>query len=152
MDLVVDPPRGVGPIEIGMLFEVAESALRTIPGFRPAVPGSRHNPGFAHYDSEMSISVGKDSNGRVRAIEVYRLTWGVDVLFRGISIFAVPADEIVRLLSRIDVLEIQDDGLRVLAPNLLLSLWRGTLPDGPEDEDGRYFEAILVAAPGYYDH
>ncbi|WAL63982.1 hypothetical protein ORV05_23695 [Amycolatopsis cynarae] len=151
MDLIVDPPRGVGPIAIGMPFDKAELALKSIAGFVPPEPGGRVAPGFAHYDSEMSIAVGQDRSRNVRSIEVYRPSRDVNVLFRGISVFGLAADEVIRRISDVARLEIEDGGRQVLAPELLLSLWRGTLPGRPEDEDGRYFEAVLAAAPGYYD-
>lgn len=151
MELIIDPPRGAGPIAIGMPFHQAEDALRAIAGFVPPRPGKRVAPGFAHYESEMSIAVEPDRSGNVRSIEVYRPTLGVDVLYRDISIFGLPADDVIRRLSGYARLEVDGEGLRVLAPELLLSLSRDTLPEGPDDEDGRYFEAVLVAAPGYYD-
>jgi hypothetical protein len=151
VDLIIDPPRGVGPIAIGMPLDQAEQALRAIVGFVPPTPGKRIAPGFAHYESEMSIAVEPDRSRNVRSIEVYRPSRDVNVLYRDISVFRIAADDVIRRISDIVRLEIEDDGLRVLAPELLLSLSRDTLPEGPEDEDGRYFEAVLVAVPGYYD-
>lgn len=152
VDLILDPPRTVGPLAIGMSLGEAEQALRDIPGFVPPLPGERRAPGFAHYESEMSIAVGTDPRGTVvRSIEVHRPTVGADVRWGDISLFAVEATEVIHQLGRITALEFEDGGRHVVAPGLLLSLWRGTLPEGPEDQDGRYFESILVAAPGYYD-
>lgn len=151
MDLIIDPPRAVGPIEIGMPFAEAERALRDIPGFLPPSLGEKRAPGFAHYESEMSIAVEPSLDGRVRSIEVYSPSEGVEVRFGELSVFAVPAEELIRRIGEANDLQIEGDGLRVVAPNLLLSLQRATLPEDPEDEDGRYFESILVAAPGYYD-
>jgi hypothetical protein len=151
LELILDPPRSVGPIIIGMPFDEAESALRDIPGIVSSPTGEKHAPGFAHYESEMSIAVDSGPDGRVRSIEIYRPTRGVEVRFRDISIFEVPADEVIVRLGQVATVEVQDDGLRVIAPDLLISLWRSVLPEGPWDEDGRYFESILVAAPGYYD-
>ncbi|MGA3488380.1 hypothetical protein ACK8GG_10245 [Micromonosporaceae bacterium DT55] len=133
-----------------MSFEEAEQVLQLIDGYQPPRPGNRLNPGFAHYDSELSIALSQDRSGSVDAVEVYRPSRDVVVLFRDIPIFDLPAEEVIQRLSNITSVEIEDDGLRVLAPNLLLSLWRSVLPEGPDDEDGRHFEAVLVAAPGFY--
>lgn len=151
VDLILDPPRGAGPIEIGMPFEQAEQALRAIAGFTPPKVGERVLPGFAHYESEMSIAVDQDRSGNVRSIEVYRPGRDINVLYRDISIFGFTAADVIRRLSELARLEIEDDGLRVLAPELLLSLWRDVLPEGPDDVNGKYFEAVLIATPGYYD-
>ncbi|MCX5093836.1 hypothetical protein OOK36_34120 [Streptomyces sp. NBC_00365] len=151
MDLIIDPPRAAGPVEIGMPIGAAEQALRSISGFLPPTPGERRAPGFAHYTSEMSIAVDATQDGRVRSIEIYRPTEGVDIRLGEISIFGVPADEVILRLGEMASLQVEDEGLRVVAPSLLISLWRGTLPESPEDEDGRYFESVLIAEPGYYD-
>ncbi|WP_220446425.1 hypothetical protein [Micromonospora chalcea] len=151
MDFVLDPPRAAGPLRIGMSLEEAEQTLRMIDGYLPPRPGDRSNPGFAHYESELSIAVSQDRSGSVDAVEVYRPSRDVVVLFRGIPIFDLPAEGVIQRLSGMTQVEIEDGGLRVLAPDLLLSLWRSVLPEGVADEDGRCFEAALVAAPGFYD-
>jgi hypothetical protein len=115
MNLIIDPPRWVGPIAIGMPFDQAEQALRAIAGFVPPMPGKRVTPGFAHYESEMSIAVEPDRSNNVRSIEVYRPSRDVNVLYRDIPVFGFAADEVIRRLSGIARLEIEDDGLRVLA-------------------------------------
>jgi hypothetical protein len=39
-----------------------------------------------------------------------------------------------------------------LPPDLLLSLWRPfEADDDSHDEQGHYFNAVLLARPGYYD-
>ncbi|NYH52040.1 hypothetical protein HNR06_001629 [Nocardiopsis arvandica] len=150
MELIVDPPR-FGPFEIGMPFDQAQEKLRSISGYVPPDPNPGFTPtGFAHYESEMSISVGTDRAGNLKEIEVYRPERGVDVLFREISLFETPADEVVRQISSLVHVDIEEDGLLVVAPELLLSLGRRFIPEGPQDEEGWYFESLLVADPGYY--
>lgn len=46
--------------------------------------------------------------------------------------------------------ESRSRGRSVTAPDLRLALWRAVIPEGSADEDGRYFESVLVARPGYY--
>lgn len=151
MDFILDPPRMAGPIEVGMPFAEAESILRSLEGYRPPTAGAHVNAGFADFDTGLSISVGRGRDGHVEAVEVYRPTRDVTVFFRGIAVFEIPADEVIRGLSELIPIQVEDGGLRVVAPDLVLSLWQSVLPEGPDDEDGRYFEAALVAAPGYYD-
>ena len=151
MRLVLDPPQSVGPIRIGMPFADAEALLRGIPGYLPRKPGTRVNPGFAHYESGLSVSVGRDRQGLVEAVEVFRPEREVSVLFRDIAVFALPAEEVTNRLQAMTPIEVQDGGGTILAPGLLLCLWRPGVPDDPEDYEGQFFQSALVAAPGYYE-
>jgi hypothetical protein len=40
-------------------------------------------------------------------------------------------------------------GTSVTAPRLLLAWWRSVVPES-DDEDGWYFESVLVARPGFH--
>lgn len=151
LELIIDPPHAVGPIAIGMSFDDAVQVLRSIDGYVVSEPTPRQSPGFAHYDSGLSIELGPDGSGRVKAIEVYRPGPEVDVLYRDIPLFSLPAVEVVRRLAELVRVVEEDDGLSYVAPDLLLSLGRNIIPEDEHDEDGRYFDSVLVAAPGYYD-
>lgn len=146
VDLIADPPRGVGGLLIGMPVEAAVARLRGMPGY---VDGG--GPGFAHFESDLSIAIEGDRDGAVTSIEAYRPGPDVTVTCEGVDIFAMPAEEVIRQLSARVRLEITGQGRHVVAPDLLLALWRATLPDSPADEDGRYFGSVLIARPGYYD-
>ena len=132
-----------------MPVEAAEQILKEMPGFVPPAPGERRNKGFAHYDSELSISLDFDSRGVVRAVELFRPEGDVQVVFQGISVFEEPADAVIARLGESHRLETEDEGLNVTAPDVFLGFWRSGLPTGPDDESGRYFDSVLVAAPGY---
>ncbi|MDX6740111.1 hypothetical protein [Actinocorallia sp. A-T 12471] len=149
MQLELVPPERVGPIMIGMDFDAAQRELVSLPGYRPPALGRRVEPGFAHYDSEMSISVYPERD-QVKAIEIFRPEEEDSVVYRGISLFELPADQVIEALSTTESLDIVRGGEFVVAPELLLALSRPHLPAGPDDEDGRYFESVLIAAPGYY--
>jgi hypothetical protein len=151
MKLELDPPRGVGDVRIGMPIEAAEQQLEQLPGFVPPAPGERRNKGFAHYESELSISLDFDHRGVVRAVEVFRPEGDVQVLFQGISVFEQPADEVIARLADRYRTEIEDDGLNVTAPDVFIGFWRSVRPMGPDDESGRFFDSVLIAAPGYGD-
>ncbi len=149
MQLDLLPPTGVGPVQIGAPLAEAESALALIDGYVVPDPLRPKRRGFATYISGLSIALHPDGAGSVMAIEVY----GSDadtVRFDGVDVFRTPADEIIALLESRTQVQLEEEGRTVIAPDLPMSLWRGTLPDFPEDEDGRYFESALIARPGYF--
>ena len=150
MRLELNPPVSAGPVQIGMRPDDVTRALREIPGHLEPAPGEARQPGFGHYESGMSISAGPGRSGVVEAIEVYRPTVGVQVVYRDLGVFNTPAQEVIERLSGMTTLSIEDEGLLVVAPELLMSLWRPVLSEDDDDEDGRYFDSVLVAAPGYY--
>jgi hypothetical protein len=151
MDLIVEPPVSVGPLAIDMPILDAERLLYTIEGAVVPTPGGYRNPGFVHFESEMSIQVEPDRGGRLRSVQIYRPSSGVRVLYGQVSLFETPADELIRILAADVRLEIEDDGLFVVAPELFMSFVRDMLDDGSVDARGRYFESVLVAKPGYGD-
>lgn len=102
--------------------------------------------------SGLSIFVYFDPEDFVEAIEFGRPRSGEDVIsYRDVDIFGTEADELIQRLSEYDRIEVSEQGRSVTAPDVLLALWRPVLPEHPEDEDGRYFESVLIARPGYYD-
>jgi hypothetical protein len=151
MILRIEPPHRVGPLEIGMPIELAQQALKDILGFKHPRPGERTNPFFGHYESGLSVSVGPDHAGRLLAVEIYGPGHDAKVLFGSISLFSLTADDVIRQLSAVTTVHIEEDGHGAIAPDLLLALWRGVVPDGPDDEDGRHWQSVLMAKPGYYD-
>jgi hypothetical protein len=72
------------------------------------------------------------------------------VTFGGIDIFGTPADALVMKLREITSVDVDEDGHSATAPALLLWLWRSVVPENDDDQDGRYFDSVLVARPGYY--
>ena len=151
LDIILDPPRGIGRVEIDMQFEQARAELRNIQGYLPPAPQDRQPPGFANYASGMSIVVAPDSRNRVRSIEIYRPEDGVRITYLGIDIFGLPAADVIGLLRTLTGVESEDGGYHFVAPDLLLALGRETLPEGEWDEEGKYFTSVLLAKPGYYD-
>ncbi|WP_460068207.1 hypothetical protein [Streptomyces sp. YKOK-I1] len=139
----------MGDLVIGMPIEDAERILREIPEFVPAAPGEVRNKGFAHYDSGLSISLDFDSRGVVRAIELFKPEEDVQVIFRELSLFEEPADVVISRLSEMVRIEIEGEGLNVVAPDVFIGLWRSVTPEDSGGEEGRYFESVLIAAPGY---
>lgn len=150
MDIILDPPNGIGFIEIGMPFDEAVRILNGLPGKKPLRPGRREQPGLAHYDTGLAVGAGTLDARVVNSVEIWRPHHDVRVMFRDIDVFAIPAIDLTDRIRAVTPVEVHEDGRRVVAPELLLALWRAVLPEGPDDEDGKYFESVLVAAPGYY--
>ncbi|WP_127504311.1 hypothetical protein [Actinoplanes solisilvae] len=151
MRILLDPPRSAGPVTLGMEYAKATELLRDLSGYRPPGPDSRVSAGYFHYKSGLTISISRDHAGLVDAVEIYRPVQELPVLFAGIPLFGVPADEVISRLAAVTRVELEDDGAFAVAPDLLLALWRPGVPDDPGDLEGRFFQSALVAAPGYYD-
>ncbi|MER5268263.1 hypothetical protein ABTZ99_39845 [Actinosynnema sp. NPDC002837] len=134
-----------------MPFDEAAELLHSLDGYRTPSPGRDSRLGFAHYESELTISLSPDRERRVKAIELYRPERDVTIRFGDIAIFDTPADEVIQRLSGVTRLEVEDEGLHVVAPDLLLALGRPFRSDSADEPEGWYFESVLVAAPGYYD-
>lgn len=98
----------------------------------------------------LSIFVYFDAADTVEAIEFGRPHSRDIVSFRGIDIFDTPADALVKKLREHTSIDIDEDGHSATAPDLLLALRRSVVPEDDDDPDGRYFESVLIARPGYY--
>ncbi|MCD2440764.1 hypothetical protein LQ757_00585 [Agromyces sp. SYSU K20354] len=149
--MIIDivPPEGVGPVRIGMTMDEAQLALAAIDGYRP--PSGSIEPS-ATYDSGMSIELESALDGTVGAIQVYRPHSPVRIEYRGIDLLRTPAARVVEQLAEITELEEDEGGRSFVAPSLLLSLWRPFVEDQNADEEqGHFFQSVLVAQPGYYD-
>ena len=100
--------------------------------------------------SGLSIFVYFDVVDAVEAVEFGRSQGSDFVSFRGIDIFGTPADTVVEKLREHTSVDIDEGGHSATAPDLLLALWRSVVPENDNDPDGRYFESVLMARPGYY--
>ncbi|MEU2611920.1 hypothetical protein ABZ570_10100 [Micromonospora sp. NPDC007271] len=152
MHLVLEPPDTLGWLRIGMSRTEAGLALDR---FKDAAAVSESDrPGLNVFrPSGLMISVSCGAGGTVEAIELGRPYKGGDtVTYQGVDVFALPAREVVNQLSRTVRLVEEDDGASFVAPDLLLSFWRSFVEDDdPAETQGYYFNAVLLARPGYYD-
>lgn len=102
--------------------------------------------------SGLSLFVYFDGDDRVDAIEIGRPDGDEDsVHLGGLDVFTTPAEDLVEPLRGEHRVDVEDGGRSIVLPDLLIALWRRFLPEGPTDPEGRFFESVLVAAPGYYD-
>ncbi len=99
--------------------------------------------------SGLSIFVYFDAMDEVEAIEFGRPGSHDTVMYRGIDIFDTPADALLQKLREHTSITVDEAGHSATAPDLLLALWRSVTPEDDGDQDGRYFESVLVARPGY---
>lgn len=152
MEFELDPPRGVGPLRLGMRRSGAHAALESLRDL-DAVSASDVPGRHVFRPSGLMISIGCIRE-RLVAVELVRPEdRGDSVRFQGIDVFTLPARDVIeRLRARTRVEPADDDPASFVAPDLLLSLWRPfEADDDPEEEQGHYFSTVLVAEPGYYD-
>ncbi|MFG1990437.1 hypothetical protein ACGFJ7_10720 [Actinoplanes sp. NPDC048988] len=142
MDFELDPPRGVGPLRLGMTAEEATSTVDTLNRDRPS--GLRFDVGFGAAGPTLH---------RVNAIEVWRPSVPDDVVrFRDVDVFGLPAKEVVARIRRHAALEEFESGSGYAAKDLYLAFWRPFVADDdPGEEEGYFFQTVAVARPGYGD-
>jgi hypothetical protein len=154
MIVTLRPPNAAGPLFIGATGQDTVDILRQLgdPQVLCRTPGSR--PAWAvDRPSGLFIRVNFDAYDRVEAIELGRPHGTADaVSYNGLDVFTVPASDLITELRRRTTIDEEENGHAFTAPALLLSFWRSTTPETPDDEDGRFFESVLLARPGYYDH
>ncbi|GAB2591703.1 hypothetical protein Aab01nite_38680 [Paractinoplanes abujensis] len=150
MEFVLDPPYGIGPLRLGLTADEARTAL----AFLGPLPANPTGGLMIHRPSGLSLGVGfgaGPTSGRVNAIEAGRPdSPGDTVTFRNVNLFELPALTVVERLSEHARWTPDDDGF--VANDLFLALWRPfAADDDPDEEEGYYFQSVLVARPGYND-
>ncbi|MBM0276024.1 hypothetical protein [Micromonospora tarensis] len=151
MEIVLDPPRGVGPLRLGMTADEARAALQTLGRLTPTAHGEL----AMHLPSGLGFSVGfgvGPTHGRVNAIEVWRPGERDLVRYHDVDVFGLPAAAVVtRLRRHVDLVANEDDD-GFTARGLYLALWRPfAADDDPDEEQGYFFQSVFVARPGYDD-
>ncbi|MEV6318845.1 hypothetical protein [Streptomyces sp. NPDC051776] len=159
MDIVIDPPRGVAPVLIGMPFEQALEAGKT--WGEPNVSGPyAHDPTvkivFADEENEFEIVVHLEDGKTVTAVELWRFRRedaDVRVLDGDLDIFRTPAREVLDHLASqgcdLDLSDLEEP----VALGLTLAFTRDTgreVPRDPQDGHTLYFESVLVGDATYY--
>lgn len=152
MGIVLEPPTGAAGVLIGA---TRAEATRQCTAHGDPEPFRRHdepNPSLSvRHSSGLFVFVYFDDADVVNAVELGRADNGEIVAFDDIDVFGTPAEDVVEQLRRKTPVEVTDGGRSVTAAGLLLALWRPTVPESAEDDEGRHFESVLVARPGYYD-
>lgn len=152
MDFVLDPPTGVGPLRIGMARREAALALEQLRDLTDVSPSDE--PGrYIFRPSGLMLGI-ECRHDRLVAVEVGRPHEALDVVrFQDIDVFGLPAREVVTRVGQLTHIEPHvDDPASYVAPDLLLSFWRPFQSDDePDETQGYFFSAVLLAQPGYYD-
>jgi hypothetical protein len=143
------PRVGVGPVKLGM---TREEVRRVMPGpcdsFLKGLNPEHETDAF--HDSGFQVFYGGE--GPVAEyIELSREA-GFRVLYRGLDVFATPADQVLSHVSGDAASDPNDPelGYAYIFPDLDLSLWRPVLPERPEDPEGREFSTIGIGVAGCY--
>jgi hypothetical protein len=147
------PPVAAGPLLIGATGHDTVEALKQIgsPQIFCTTPGSRPAWGVQR-PSGLFISSYFDANDDLEAIEFGRPSGKDDVVtYDGLDVFTTPAADLVTHLRRHTTVRQEENEHAFTATGLLLALWRQVSPDSPADQEGRFFDSVLVAQPGY-DH
>jgi hypothetical protein len=152
MDFDLTPPVGVGPLRIGMPREAASTALDSL---RDTSEISQSDQPGQHVFRPSGLMISIDCmQGVLQAIELWRPSTQADrVLFQGLDVFALSAQEVVRRMQDFTAIEADpDERASFIASDLLLSFWRPfAADDEPDEAQGYYFSSVLLAKPGYYD-
>jgi hypothetical protein len=152
----LDPPQSAGPLRIGTAGHDIFQTLRQL-----GVPlllcrrTAASGPAWGvRRPSGLFIATFFEADNRLEAIEFGRPGSKDDaVTYDGLDVFTTPAADLVTQLREHTTLhqEEDDDGHAFTAAGLLLSLWRPVTPESPQDQEGRFFESVIIATPAYYD-
>ncbi len=152
MSIDLQPPMEAAGIRIGATRDEARDQCLAHGEPKPFRRGDEVNESLVvERPSGLSIFIYFDVDDAVEAIELGRPQDHDVVSFRGVDIFDTPADVVVMKLREHSSIDVEEGGHSATAPDLLLALWRSVVPEDDDDKDGRYFESVLIARPGYYE-
>jgi hypothetical protein len=140
MQFEIEPLVGVGPVRFDMTRADVYAVLGT--------------PEYKNGNRECFLSglmVDFDEAGAVEFVELAN-SEKFTATFHRQDLHTIPANDAVTLLSKYGKFKDDDPelGHSYIFPDLQMSLWRSTVQDDENDEDGKYFEAIGIARPGYF--
>jgi hypothetical protein len=140
----VVPLEGIGEVRLGM----NRKEVRKIMGENPETSGSRGQVDNYHQNGFQVFYTEEDT---VEFIELLRES-GFRATARGVNIFDTTAKEVLHLIARYSDYN-QDDlelGYSYVFPDIELSLWRPSIPESDDDEEGKYFSTVGIGTRGYY--
>ncbi|MFD9221874.1 hypothetical protein ACFWDI_18115 [Streptomyces sp. NPDC060064] len=158
MDLIVDPPRGVAPVQLRMTLDEALAAVS--PWGEPKVRSRRNRPSMNISTScgGIGFQVLLEDGNRVTAIELWSPGEGKEsstrVLLDGDDVFQTPAAEIFRRAVERGWTVDESQVEYPLIPGVSLGFTRQTSQEVPRDSDGLplYVTSVLVGGESYYDY
>jgi hypothetical protein len=157
MDLVLDPPRGVAPVRLGMTLDEAVAAVS--PWGDPKVR-TRRNRILVNISTScegVGVEVLLEKENLVTAIELWWPGEGREsstrVLLKGDDVFQTPAEEILRRATArgwtVDESQIEYP----VIPGVSLGFTRMTSQEVPRDSNDipLHFTSVLVGGENYFD-
>lgn len=158
MDFVLDPPRGVAPVRLGMTFDEAVAAVSE--WGEPRVVGPRPHSPLVTVSStvdEVAFQILLEEEDRVTAIELWWPGEGrrssTRVLLDGEDVFTTPARQILEHAAARGWTVEDAQTENPVIPGVSLGFTRQTSQEMPRDSDGRlmYFTSVLVGGEKYFD-
>lgn len=150
MDYEVTPHVSVGPVRLGMTRDQVRNLM---PG--PCEPFPKERDALHETDAFHESGFQVFYGGPAPVVEYIELSRdsGFRALYRGVDVFATPADELAAHIAHDAPFDPDNGelGYSYIFPALDLSLWRPAIPDSPDDTDGREFSTIGIGIEGYYD-
>ncbi|MFI9291770.1 hypothetical protein [Streptomyces gardneri] len=159
VQFVLDPPRGVAPVRLGMTLDETVAAVSAwgAPRVYPADAVRDFDLVSAEYDGT-GFQVALERDHRVTAVTV----WGPDededpdvqVLWDGLDVFRTPADEVLAHAARKGWRVVDDDPRAPCIPGVTLAFTRDTSQEVSRDENGLpvHFTTVLVADETYREN
>lgn len=137
----IEPNVGVGPIKFGMSKAEVESVF----GLPEYENGNR-----VGYFSGFMINF--DALNAVEFIELAKSDLFTSE-YKGIELHCLSASKVLSFVGEHDDFDLDDPelGYSYVFKSLQLSLWRGTLPDDENDNEGKFFEAVGVGCSCYFE-
>lgn len=150
MRFKVEPLSGIGPARLGVPRDELRAAMNAVSETFRKVEGDRWETD-AYFGGGFQVFYG-GHEPRVEFIELSR-SGGMVALFEGLDVFGTPAAELIARLDRRCPYDRNDPeiGYSYIFRDWELALWRPVVPEGPGDDEGRYFSTIGVGVRGYFD-
>ena len=144
LNFTIQPLHGIEPVAFNMDRESVHRGLKANCKVVEAAELREY-----YYGGEFSVFY--DSGMKVQYIELSASTENT-VYYNGVDVFNTPADDLVQLITRDYAFDPNDFelGYTYMFPEIELSLWRPTIPESDDDEEGRYFQTIGIGRRGYY--
>lgn len=157
MDLVLDPPRGVAPVRLGMTLDEAVAAVSSWGEPKVHHRRYRESADISTSCDHVGIQVLLEGQALVTAVEVWWPGEGREsstrVLLEGDDVFQTPADDILRRAADRGWTVDPGDGEYSHIPGVSLGFTRQTSQEVPRLPSGLpvYFTSVLVGSADYYD-
>ncbi len=149
MRFEIVPLAGVGPVLLNMPRSEVPQLMGHLPKSIRKTPACAYATDAFHNSGFQVFYAGPEPV--VEYIELSRGS-GLEAFFDGVDVFALPAVELVERLSRRTPFDPSDPelGYSYVFPEWELALWRPCLPEGNNDDDGRFFSTVGIGVRGYF--